>query len=122
MSQGASEVARIAAEYERRARDVPGDYYSLSRPANLLMHGQTLRACIGMLARASMFPPQGRRILDVGCGYGGWLLEMMKWGADPHLLSGIDLSRERIDCARGRVPQADLRNGSASQLPWPDET
>jgi ubiquinone/menaquinone biosynthesis C-methylase UbiE len=122
MSQAATEVARIAAEYERRAREVPDDYYALSRPANLLMHGQTLRACIGMLRRASLFPPQWQRILDVGCGGGGWLLELMQWGADPAALCGIDLSPDRIDRARRRIPCADLRAGSASELPWPDES
>ena len=122
MSQAAAEAARIAAEYERRARELPADYYALCRPANLLMHEQTLRACVGMLSRASLFPPQGQRILEVGCGCGGWLLELMQWGADPAALCGIDLSGERIDRARERIPTADLRTGNASDLPWPDES
>jgi len=68
MSEVIAELDRIAAEYKRRAREVPEDYYALSRPGNLLMHSHTVRACVGMLRRASLFPPRGRRILDIGCG------------------------------------------------------
>jgi ubiquinone/menaquinone biosynthesis C-methylase UbiE len=37
-------------------------------------------------------------------------------------MCGIDLMPERIENARIRIPQADLRAGSASELPWPDES
>ena len=73
-----------------------------------------------MLDRASLFPLTGRTVLDVGCGAGGWLLEFVQWGADPDSLSGIDLSPARVERARSRIPQADVRTGSGSQLPWPD--
>jgi len=122
VSQSVPELARISAEYERRARELPDDFYSLSRPANLLMHEQTVRGCIRMLQRGALFPLGGRRILDIGCGYGGWLLEFVQWGADPSALCGIDLSAERLESARRRLPQADLRAGSASSLPWPSES
>jgi ubiquinone/menaquinone biosynthesis C-methylase UbiE len=121
MSYSGSEIARISAEYERRARELPDDFYALSRPANLLMHEQTLRGCIRLLHRASLFPLGRRRILDIGCGCGNWLLEFVQWGAEPTDLCGIDLSPDRIDCARSRLPQADICAGSASKLPWPDE-
>ena len=81
-----------------------------------------LVACISMLRRASLFPLDGRRIADVGCGDGTWLLEFVQWGADPTALCGIDLSAGRIERARHRLPHADIRVGEASQLPWPDES
>ena len=31
-----------------------------------------------------------QRVLDIGCGAGGWLLEFVKWGAKPGNLVGID--------------------------------
>lgn len=117
-----SEAARIRAEYERRDREIPADFYSWSRPANLLMHQQTLRSCIRLLKRAGMFPLNGRRVADIGCGGGTWLLEFVQWGADPADLSGIDLMPDRLNRARRRIPQADLRLGNASELPWPDES
>lgn len=119
MNTGAS-TARISAEYERRDREISSGLYSWSKPANLLMHQQTVRGCIRMLRRASLFPLDGLRVADIGCGTGSWLLEFMQWGADPAMLGGIDLMPERLERARGRVPQADLHVGNASALPWPD--
>jgi ubiquinone/menaquinone biosynthesis C-methylase UbiE len=37
-------------------------------------------------------------------------------------LGGIDLMPERLARARRRIPGADLHLGSASELPWPDES
>jgi ubiquinone/menaquinone biosynthesis C-methylase UbiE len=116
------DTARITAEYERRAREIPGDFYSLGRPGNLLLHQQTVRSCIQALHRANLYPLHGRRVLDVGCGVGTWLLEFAQWGADPEKLAGIDLMPARLQTARERMPQADLRGGSASDLPWEDES
>jgi ubiquinone/menaquinone biosynthesis C-methylase UbiE len=50
------------------------------------------------------------------------LLEFLQWGADPAALYGIDLSAEHIEYARRCIPQADLRVGGASELPWPDKS
>jgi len=122
MNYAGADIARIAAEYERRTREIPADYYALSRQANLLMHTHTLRASINMLRRAALFPLEGRRIADIGCGNGSWLLEYVQWGAYPADLAGIDLMPERIALARTRLPDADLQIGTASELPWPDES
>ncbi len=116
-----ADLARITTEYQRRDCEIPLDFYSWAKPANLLMHQQTLRSCIGMLRRASLFPLDGLRVADIGCGAGTWLLEFVQWGADPNMLAGIDLMPGRLDRARQRIPQSDLRVGSASELPWPDE-
>jgi ubiquinone/menaquinone biosynthesis C-methylase UbiE len=122
MSYQGTDTVRIATEYQRRSRDIPADYYSLARPANLLMHQQTMRSCIEALHRAGLFPLHGRRVLDIGCGSGFWLLEFVQWGADPRSVAGIDLMSERVEAARRRIPEADLHVGSAAQLPWPDES
>jgi SAM-dependent methyltransferase len=122
MSASGSDLARISAEYARRGRELPPDFYSWSKPANLLLHQQAMRGCLRTLTRASLFPLNVSRILDVGCGDGTWLLEFIQWGADPTALCGIDLLPERLSRAKFRIPQADIRPGSASELPWPDET
>jgi ubiquinone/menaquinone biosynthesis C-methylase UbiE len=116
------DTARITAEYDRRAREIPDDFYSWAKPANLLMHQQTIRSCIAALSRGSFFPLDGLRVADIGCGAGTWLLEFVEWGADPTNLAGIDLIPARLERARQRLPQADLHIGSASDLPWPDES
>ena len=122
MNHQDADTVRVAAEYERRGRDISRDFYSLGKPGNLLMYQQTVRSCIAALQEASLFPLRGRRVADIGCGSGSWLLEFVQWGADPADVAGIDLMENRLQEARTRIPQADLRVGSASELPWPDES
>lgn len=122
MDYAGIDTVGIAAEYQRRAREIPEDFYSWGKQANLLMHQQTQRGCIDALRQASLFPLAGRRVADIGCGPGTWLLEFIQWGAVPADLAGIDLLSERVEAARRRIPEADLRVGSAARLPWPDES
>ncbi len=37
-------------------------------------------------------------------------------------MAGLDLSPERVARAREILPEADLREGCATTLPWPDDT
>jgi 2-polyprenyl-3-methyl-5-hydroxy-6-metoxy-1,4-benzoquinol methylase len=45
---------------------------------------------------------RGLSVLDVGCGAGSNLAWLVELGADPSLLTGVDLLAERIDVARSR--------------------
>jgi SAM-dependent methyltransferase len=56
------------------------------------------------------------RVLDVGCGGGDLLAHLAAIGASP---SGIDPAPGMVELARSRVPGADVRLGSAEQVPWP---
>src|SRR5690242_11474926 len=103
-----SDTARIRAEYQRREKEVPRDFYSLAKPSNLLMRQQTVRSCIHVLQRAGMFPLHGRRVADIGCGSGLWMLQFMQWGASPADVAGIDLMPHRVERARTLLPQADI--------------
>lgn len=103
-----SEADRILEELRRREREVPADFYSLDRPANRFLRQSQERALrtIGPLA--------GKRVLEVGCGSGNWL-EMLSGAAS---LAGIDLDPGRTARAAERFPDADIRAGDASHLPW----
>jgi len=103
-----TETDRILEELRRREREVPVDFYSLDRPANRFLRQSQERALrtIGPLA--------GKRVLEVGCGSGNWL-EMMSGAGS---LAGIDLDPGRAARAAERFPDADIRSGDASRLPW----
>jgi len=116
------EIARIRAEYARRSREIPADFYAWSRPANLFTQCQLSRDLIRSLHALGFFPLTGRSVADIGCGGGTWLLEFAQWDADASALAGIDLDEARIGKARRRLPGADLRVGSADHLPWADES
>jgi SAM-dependent methyltransferase len=78
-----------------------------------------LRALVPMVEQAAG-PAVGWRVLEVGVGGGGLLPWLRDEGGVPEaLLAGIDLSTDRIEHARAALPQADLRAGSAAELPWP---
>ena len=63
---------------------------------------------------------ESARILDVGCGNGIGLIQMLRLGFDPRRMSGIDIDADRISQARERVPLADLRCDSAESMPYAD--
>ncbi len=60
---------------------------------------------------------QGTRVLDVGCGTGELLAHLAGLGARP---AGVDPAPEMRAHARVRVPTAEVRDGHAEHLPFPD--
>lgn len=60
---------------------------------------------------------EGRRVLDIACGTGAWLAELAHRGAST---AGIDISSRAVEQCRRRLPDADIREGVAEQLPFED--
>ena len=115
-----SEAARIQREYQRRTEVIPAGFYDLDRPANYFAHCQLARHIISMLTGGGLLPLDGRKIADIGCGTGNWLLEFVQWGAHAEDLFGIDLNSARVEAARLRIPGAVFKTGDASVLPLAD--
>jgi SAM-dependent methyltransferase len=62
----------------------------------------------------------GQRVLDVGCGPGALTAELVRRaGADG--VSAVDPSEPFVAAAIERNPGVDVRQGSAEQLPFPDD-
>jgi len=62
----------------------------------------------------------GQRALDVGCGTGALtiaLAEVLEAGS----VAGIDPSERFVAACRARLPGADVRVGTAEELPWGDD-
>lgn len=57
------------------------------------------------------------RFLDIGCGPGAALEHAAAMGAQ---VAGVDPSPSMVSRASKRVPTADVRIGSAEELPFPD--
>jgi SAM-dependent methyltransferase len=102
------------------APGVPQDYYRRIREAE---DGhwwfQGMRAISATLLGERL--RDGGRVLDAGCGTGGYLRWLLEEGSFAEA-AGIDLASSAIDYARTRVPEADLRVAPLSQLPFPDES
>lgn len=112
------EPAAVAERYARRAVT---DRYSMLRPDVWLTVQERQRAMLRLFARLGWHSLADRRLLEVGCGSGGNLLEMLRLGFAPEHLSGVELLPERLEAARRSLPPAvTLWSGDAAQLPLPE--
>jgi SAM-dependent methyltransferase len=58
----------------------------------------------------------------VGCGGGGVLAELLSFGAAPGDLFGVDLLRDRLSYAHGRLPGSHFYNADGQRLPFPSRS
>ena len=64
-----------------------------------------------------MLPLFDKKILEVGCGTGRWLRDLIAWGADPSKLYGVELLEASATRARRLCsPHATIECGNAAQL------
>lgn len=113
------ERERILTEFERRDREY-GDYYAPDKPGNLFLRQGQERALVWALHAGGCVPLADKRLLDVGCGRGQWFAAVESLGARRENLAGIELQPERQSDAAARFAGADIRQGDAAALPWPD--
>jgi len=105
---------------ERYARRVVGDRYNPLRPEVLHARQERERALAALLAHHVRRPLADLDVLEVGCGGGDNLLELIRLGCDPARLFGNELLPERAAAARLRLPASvALHEGDALQMPLP---
>ena len=62
----------------------------------------------------------GQRVLDVGCGPGALVTELVR-RVGPAAVAAVDPSQGFVDAARARNPGVDVRAASAERLPFTDD-
>jgi SAM-dependent methyltransferase len=111
-----NEALAVAERYAQRVDD--GRYDPL-RPEVMLARQERELALIALLRRHLHQPLRKLDILEVGCGYGDNLLELLRLGADPTRLVGSELLPERAQAARLRLPaELAVHVGDALALPF----
>lgn len=100
----ADEAAAVRDRYARRLSADPR--YSLFNPAAMAAVQERQRAVAQLLAAHQLTDVAALRLLEVGCGGGGNLLEFLRLGFDPAHLCGIELLAERHATARACLPPA----------------
>jgi SAM-dependent methyltransferase len=105
-----------AAVRQRYARRTVGDRYNLLRPEVWQTVHERQRALLRLLARLGITDLASLMALEVGCGSGDNLLELLRLGFAPEHLAGIELLPERFAQARRVLPAGlTLWQGDASQ-------
>ena len=116
MNAPRGEADAVRERYARRPAAAQDARYRMLNPAVWQSVHERQRALLGLIARAGFEDLSALRLLEVGCGSGGNLLELLRMGFAPEHLRGIELLPERWDQARHVLPAAlDLIEGDAVQ-------
>ena len=97
------EARAVAERYARRGN---ADRYSALRPEVWQTLQERQRALLRLLAANGITNLSALRLLEVGCGTGGNLLELLRLGFAPQHLTGIELLPDRLEQARHVLPAA----------------
>lgn len=109
------EAEAVAERYARR-QDL--GRYSMLRPEVWQAVQERQRAMLGLFADAGLQDVSRLHLLELGCGAGGNLLELLRLGFAPQHLAGIELLPERLAQAREVLPAAlALHGGDALHAP-----
>ena len=110
----------VAERYARRSIAAMSDRYTVLRPDVWQTLQERQRALIALFARIGWTDLSDKRLLEVGCGGGANLLELLRLGFAPEHLIGAELLPERHAQARRTLPaELALHAGDASRLDLP---
>lgn len=98
-----TEQERIARVYREWHGGGALPRYAPYRPEVLQQVAARARAFGELLPLAAGKDMATLRVLDVGCGTGGFLRQLIDWGAEPANLTGTELLPDRLDMARRRT-------------------
>jgi SAM-dependent methyltransferase len=118
MTAPRDDLDAMAARYARRGAP---DRYGMLQPDVWQSVQERQRAMLGLFTRAGWTTLAEKRAVEVGCGAGGNLLELLRLGFMPAKLAGIELLPERAEHARHVLPAAlRLIEGDAIDAPIDD--
>ncbi|MFN3791937.1 class I SAM-dependent methyltransferase [Massilia sp.] len=95
-----AEQDRIKAVYRRWHGGAALDRYAWHRPEIVQQVAARSRVFAALLTDTVGGDLSRLRVLDVGCGSGGFLRQLIDWGADPARLTGIEVQPDRLERAR----------------------
>lgn len=118
------ETERLVRANERLEshRSANGGFFSYESLAHIVRIHDRHRETLRLLKRHGFHPLAETRLLDVGCGDGNLLRQCLQWGAQPANLAGIELQPDPVALSHELSPNLDVRCGSATSMPWSDES
>lgn len=114
-----TETEKVKQRYRRRLQNGHAATASFADPFTLMADQEKDRALASWLRSAeSPAAFADWKYLEIGCGSGGNLLRLLKFGVPAENLIGNDLIPERVKLARQRLPASlQLFEGDAMELP-----
>jgi len=117
------EVKAVAERYERRKSAIDPSRYTMLKPDVWSRVQERQRAMLRLFHRLGWSDLSSRRVLEVGCGGGDNLLELLRLGFAPRNLAGIELLPDRFAHAMQTLPAGVvLMQGDASLVKLPDDS
>lgn len=103
---------------EREHRLVGRDIYSYFNMPYLFIIQQRQHAIFRFLRRYNFTEFEDYLILEMGCGMGGVLVELLQLEADPRKIFGVDILQDKLTVAHNRLPESPLINADGQNLPF----
>lgn len=92
--------------------------YAWHRPEVQRQEAERMRALADLLPVTVGIDLSALRAIDVGCGHGRFLRQLIDWGATPSRLAGTELQRDRLEAARqNTAPGVRWHLGSLDAFP-----
>jgi ubiquinone/menaquinone biosynthesis C-methylase UbiE len=93
---------------QNKLYDLPGSDYNTTRKADPYITKRLITL---------LNPEKGKSYIDIGCGTGNYTIA----GSDPaYKITGLDPSEAMLEVAKQRAPLIDWVEGSAEEIPLPD--
>src|SRR5262249_19351143 len=115
------EITRLRRVYHGYAERGRGEReWAADHPGNRARVAARTHVLAALLERSGRLALGTRRVLDLGCGDGDVLAGLVRWGALPARLIGVDVRPDAVARARDRWPELRFEVADATVLPHPD--
>ena len=112
-----SEANEIIERYKRRAKKDKADFYNIATPSCMFSSLEKGKHTIRILAKNFGCNFVNKKFLEVGCGTGTNLCNLISWGVDPENLFGNDIFEPSLLTARQDVKGINLKKLKQA-IPW----
>jgi SAM-dependent methyltransferase len=116
-NETSTELLRVRERYDRRLGADVSRIYVPTSEYNFAAGQERERGLVKVLRQAGQFPCGDKKVLEIGCGAGNNLLQLMRLGFSAENLMGNELLAERVLAARKNLPDlVEVVSGDARSL------